>query len=155
MVGAWHFSKESLLVFFTQFSVKCSLLMMMSKQSATPFWLGLTFSSCEAFICFGVVFYKSGTAQKRKFSIKDFFSKCDQIRSFLRIWSHLLKKSLMKNFIFCAAWRAGLQENVSFLAIFDNFKNCQDSPGSLRLVRLQYLSTLPHSHMTWSVPYQW
>ena len=32
-------------------------------------------------------------AQKRKFSMKDFFSKCDQIRSFLRIWSHLLKKS--------------------------------------------------------------
>ena len=31
-----------------------------------------------------------------KFSIKDFFSKCDQIRSFLRIWSHLLKKSLME-----------------------------------------------------------
>ena len=25
------------------------------------------------------------TAQKMKFSIKDFFSKCDQIRSFLRI----------------------------------------------------------------------
>ena len=35
-----------------------------------------------------------------KFSIKDYFSKCDQIRSFLRIWSHLLKKSLMENFIF-------------------------------------------------------
>ena len=42
------------------------------------------------------------TAQKMKFSINDFFSKCDQIRSFLRIWSHLLKKSLMENFIFCA-----------------------------------------------------
>ena len=41
------------------------------------------------------------TAQKMKFSIKDFFSKCDQIRSFLRIWSHLLKKSLIENF-FCA-----------------------------------------------------
>ena len=40
--------------------------------------------------------------QKKKFSIKYFFSKCDQIRSFLRIWSHLLKKSLMENFIFCA-----------------------------------------------------
>ena len=38
------------------------------------------------------------TAQKMKFSIKGFFSKCDQIRSFLRIWSHLLKKSLMANF---------------------------------------------------------
>ena len=42
------------------------------------------------------------TAQKSKFSIRDFFSKCDQIRSFLRIWPHLMKKSLMENFIFCA-----------------------------------------------------
>ena len=32
----------------------------------------------------------------------DFFSKCDQIRIFRRIWSHILKKSLMENFIFCA-----------------------------------------------------
>ena len=37
-----------------------------------------------------------------KFSIKDLFSKCDKIRSFLRIWSHILKKYLMENFIFCA-----------------------------------------------------
>ena len=37
-----------------------------------------------------------------KFSIKNFFSKCDQIRNFLQIWSHLLKKSLMENFMFCA-----------------------------------------------------
>ena len=35
-----------------------------------------------------------------KFSIQDLFSKCDQIRSFLQIWSHLLKKSLIENFIF-------------------------------------------------------
>ena len=35
------------------------------------------------------------TAQKMKFSIKDFPEK-------LQIWSHLLKKSLMENFIFCA-----------------------------------------------------
>ena len=40
-------------------------------------------------------------AQKMKFFIKDFFSKCDEIRSFLWIWSHLLKNSLMENFIFC------------------------------------------------------
>ena len=40
------------------------------------------------------------TIQKMKFSIKDFVSKCDQIHSFLRIWSHVLKKSLMANFIF-------------------------------------------------------
>ena len=42
------------------------------------------------------------TAQNMKFSIKDFFSKCNQIYSFLWMWSYLLKKSLMKNFIFCA-----------------------------------------------------
>ena len=42
------------------------------------------------------------TAQKMKFSIKDFFSKRDQIRRKLRIWSHLLNKSLMENFIFCS-----------------------------------------------------
>ena len=36
------------------------------------------------------------------FSIKYFFSTCDQIHK-LQIWSHLLKKSLMENFIFCAA----------------------------------------------------
>ena len=39
-------------------------------------------------------------AQKKKFSIKDFSSKCDLIRSFLRNWSHLLKKSLMENVFF-------------------------------------------------------
>ena len=42
------------------------------------------------------------TVQKIKFSIVDFFSKCDQIRRNLRIWSHLLKKSVMESFIFCA-----------------------------------------------------
>ena len=46
------------------------------------------------------------TAQKMKFSTKDFFSKSDQIHSFLRIWLHLLKNSLMANFILCAVLRA-------------------------------------------------
>ena len=46
----------------------------------------------------------SNTAQKMKFSIKDFLIKCDQIRRKLWIWSHLLKKSLMQNLIFlCSA----------------------------------------------------
>ena len=31
------------------------------------------------------------TTQKMKFSIKDLFSKCDQIRRKLQSWSHLLK----------------------------------------------------------------
>ena len=37
-----------------------------------------------------------------EFFFKDFFGKCDPIGSFLRIQSHLLKKSLMENFIFHA-----------------------------------------------------
>ena len=41
------------------------------------------------------------TAQNT-FSIKDFFSKRDQIRWKLRIWSHLLRKNLMENIIFWA-----------------------------------------------------
>ena len=37
-----------------------------------------------------------------EFPITDTFSKFDQICSFLRIWSHLLKKSVLGNFMFCS-----------------------------------------------------
>ena len=47
-----------------------------------------------------------------KFSIKDFFSKCDQILRKLRIWSHLLNKSLMENLIFCAVFLPGEMRRV-------------------------------------------
>ena len=50
-------------------------------------------------------FLEDYTAQKMKFSNKDLFSKREQIRRNLRIWSHLSKKSLMENFIFCALLR--------------------------------------------------
>ena len=50
-----------------------------------------------------------------KFSIKDFFSKCDQIRRKLRIWSHLLKKFLMENFISLAVYN--LRNNVALETI--------------------------------------
>ena len=40
------------------------------------------------------------TAQKLTFSIKDFLSNCDQMSSFVRIFSHLMKKFLMENIIF-------------------------------------------------------
>ena len=39
-------------------------------------------------------------SQKMKFSIKGFFSKCDQTRMILRIWSHLLSEILDKKFFF-------------------------------------------------------
>ena len=43
------------------------------------------------------------TVQKMKLSMKDYFSKYDQISRKLRIWSHLLMKSIIKNFVFCVA----------------------------------------------------
>ena len=42
-----------------------------------------------------------------KFSIKDFFSTCDQIRRKLRIWLRLLNKSLMETSFFCAVFVDG------------------------------------------------
>ena len=57
------------------------------------------------------------TAQKMKFSFKDFFSKCDQIRSFLRIWSHLPKKSLMENFSY-----------FTVITIFDKLDSYNQNP---------------------------
>ena len=50
-----------------------------------------------------------------KFSIKDIFSKCDQIRRKLWIWSHLLKKSLMENFIFYSVNALHLKRFYSWL----------------------------------------
>ena len=53
------------------------------------------------------------TTQKMKFSVKDFFSKCDQIRSFLWIWSPLFKKSLLEKFTFCAVLVKGTVVDIS------------------------------------------
>ena len=40
--------------------------------------------------------------RKVKLSIKDIFNQCHQLCGLPRIQSHLLRKSLMENFIFCA-----------------------------------------------------
>ena len=55
----------------------------------------LVLSAVSNLVCsFFAVINRFGryAVQKIYFSIKDFFIKCDQIRSFLWIWSHLLKK---------------------------------------------------------------
>ena len=68
-----------------------------------------------------------------KFSIKDPFSKCDKIRSFLWIWTHLLEKSLMENFIFVQRSKSNesivLKLSKSFIdlsktkSLLDNFES--------------------------------
>ena len=72
------------------------------KLKTSEFWI-ITKSAQEI----TKVFTKVSTATlltlqtKMKLSVKDFFSKCNQIRR-KPIWSYLWKKSLMKSFISCA-----------------------------------------------------
>ena len=56
-----------------------------------------------------------------KFSIKDYLSKYDQMFSFLRIWSHLLKKSIKENLIsyaVCSIEEALDSDVQHFLTVF-------------------------------------
>ena len=68
-------------------------------------------------------------------SFKSFFSKCDQIYSFLRIWSHLLKKSLMENFTFCAVFiEIALQHGCSPVNLLHIFGTSFPKNNSGRLL---------------------
>ena len=69
---------------------------------------------------------------KKKFSIKDFFSKCDQIYSFLRIWSHLLKKFLIENFIFCGA----LFSSLNSYFVLDSLRTSSFSSSGIYLLKV-------------------
>ena len=75
------------------------------------------------------------TAQKIKFSIKDFFRK-------LRIWSHLLKKSLMENFLFCAVLKK---------LIFKWNVDCRSWNQVKIIVLVLPVSFSPHSHIVWAI----
>ena len=66
--------------------------------------------------------YNTFPSRKMKSFIKNFFIKYHQIRSFVRIWLHLLKKSLMENFIFCVVF---LWTNLVWLMCFhENMRGC-------------------------------
>ena len=72
------------------------------------------------------------TVQKMKLSIKDFFSECDQNLRKLRIWSHLLKKPLVENLIFCAVqnenlWRLKTSKDK-------NIESHQNFTGSYKIL---------------------
>ena len=78
-------------------------------------------------VCIPVTILKKNYAvQKLKFLIKDFFSKCGQIHSFLLIWSHLPKKSLMGNFFFCAVLEDPQKESYEcslFVQLLDTYSS--------------------------------
>ena len=80
------------------------------------------------------------TAQKMKFSIKNFCSEYGQIRSLLRIWLHLLKKSLMEILIFCAV------HVVAWNGIYYHFTTNFTKGLSIRHVR-KILRKTRYAHM--------
>ena len=82
---------------------------------SVPSWIELTENLLKISVSLSGKYY---TTQKMKFSIKAFFSKCDQIRSFQRIWSHILKKSLIENFIFSAVLPSNKANRASKIYIF-------------------------------------
>ena len=87
--------------------------------------------------------------QKMKFFIKDFFSIYDQILTnpFLRIWSHLQKKSIMENFIFCAVTRMYLILSVCLsvcLFFMHVYRNLGDS--HLCVIMTMQVKNYPQSH---------
>ena len=78
-------------------------------------------------------------AQKIKRSIEYFFSECDQVRRKLHIWSHLLKKSLMQNFVFFAVIYIKFQgisrikpHKILYSRTYRTEKNLRTFPGLLK-----------------------
>ena len=72
----------------------------------------------------------SNTQIHKRFSIKDFISKCDQIRRKLRVSSNLLKKSLMEKLVFCTVtvveikpWGSQMNDKRSIKSTFV-FSSC-------------------------------
>ena len=84
-----------------------------------------------------------GTVQKMNIFVKNFFSKCDQIRWKLQICSHWLKKSLMENFIFSVVWamtRSEWEMHVAAKALTNSkhLKGVRTFPLLLNKKRLTY-----------------
>ena len=113
----------------------------------------------NALLIFSSAYY---TAQKMKFTIIYFFSKCDQIRNFLRIWPHFLKKSIMENFIFCAVLNSKinrLRERCLRL-IYNNMPstleaNEKDEFVSIHMKSLETLAIEMDEVIRFSCNYDW
>ena len=75
------------------------------------------------------------TTQTMKFSTKDFFIKCGQIHRKRLIGSHLLKKYLMENFIFCALLKLTELEHFSILKTLPSGSSSQYAHTKITRIR--------------------
>ena len=89
------------------------------KQWTGFYMIGTCVMKKLSIICTDKVLQENITAyitQKMIFSVKDFFIKCEQIRNFPQIWSHLLNEFLMKSYIFEQSYNAGIEILLSFVS---------------------------------------
>ena len=114
---------------------------MKSVQIRSYFW--------SVFSCIRTLFTQYN-AQKMNFFVKNLFSKCEHIRIKLRIYSHLLNKSLTENFIFCVVNIIGFttesckfffKPNCQSLVYFTSINTWHRLVSSL-LFRNQFLACL-------------
>ena len=111
-ISGWTFSSLMLL---TLYIVRLTMVIIILSRNIFD-WISLVVRVCLSHHC----------TKKTNFSNTDFFSKCDQIRSLLRIWSHFLKKSLMESFIFlCSSW-SQLTNELIFLFLHHCHRDLRD-----------------------------
>ena len=84
-------------VFFNRSNARMIFATFISPKDGVLKWIDINFQ------IFQLRDIHTVTAQKIKFSIKDFFSNCEQIR----------RKSLMENFVFCAVCTLRSKRNYS------------------------------------------
>ena len=88
-----------------------------------------------------------------KFSIMDFFSRCDQIHRKLRIWSHLLKKYLIENFIFWAVRKQILNGiSITLSLIFKDIWNkflLSNEAALVYITRINKVRHMQHKTIIW------
>ena len=92
---------------------------------------------------------KEEIGPEMKFSNKDFFSKCDQIRSFLRIRSNLMKKSSMEIFLFSAVedigpakkrdWKPKRRKQQTKTRYKSDRNNYKNSDGKIKRTRAKQM----------------
>ena len=92
-------------------------------------------------------FEKMITAQKMKFFIKNLFSKCHQILNKMRIWSHLLKKSIVENLIFCAV---DMMKSFGFLEYLFSISSNENFIASYEIFPGNNLPALKSHYSRWS-----
>ena len=124
-------NKNKNIISFVQVETQCSVTLKGIWKFTQPWSKGLR----KRFVLERMQNSWTCTAQKIKFSIKDFFRK-------LRIWSHLLKKSLMENFLFCAVLKK---------LIFKWNVDCRSWNQVKIIVLVLPVSFSPHSHIVWAI----